>query len=117
MRCLPLSAGKISSVDIRDLLIETTLGRANVLYENAPSATVAREHKILPAALPAGTAYAVPSYIVGSGKLEIFYDGVLAEPGVGEMYQEAGSAGAASTSIIFNVNLPAGADLTAIAAS
>lgn len=86
-------------------------------YENAPSAAVAREHRVLSAALPAGTPYAVPSYIVGSNKLQIFYDSALCEAGAGETYQEVGAAGAASDSIIFNVNLPAGAEVTAIAAS
>ncbi len=70
----------------------------------------------LSAALAAGANYTVPGYVVGSGKLKIYYDGLLCRAGAdaGSQYQEVGAAGAASTTIKFFDALPIGAELTAI---
>ena len=56
------------------------------------------------AAIAAGAAFTVPSYIVGSGRLQVWLDGVLCAGGVDAdvcAYAETGTAGAASTTITF----------------
>ncbi len=71
----------------------------------------------LSAALPAGTAFTVPSYLVGVGKLQVFIDGLLCRAGSdgAAQYEEVGPVGAESAAIIFHDDLPAGSELTVIA--
>lgn len=105
------------ALDGQVLVARNVEGAMQAGYENAPSAGVDRLDETLTLALATGEAFTVPLYIVGSGKLQIFYDGVICAPGPAGMYQEVGSGGKQSTSITFNESLPAGADITAIAAS
>ncbi len=93
-------------------------GEMRAGYEYPPSGLAVRRHAALVADLPAGTAYAVPSYIVGACKLQVFMDGVLCQPGDSgstASYREAGISGAASTQIVFFDNLSAGTEITAVA--
>lgn len=60
------------------------------------------------AAIAAGAAFTVPSYIVGSGRLQVWLDGVLCAGGVDAdvcAYAETGTAGAASTTITFHQSI------------
>ena len=57
------------------------------------------------AAISANTNYTVPSYIVGSGRLQVFLDGVLCAGGSNAdtcAYKEVGTSGKASTTIQFH---------------
>ena len=57
------------------------------------------------ALIVAGTDYAVPAYIVGSGRLQVFIDGVLCAGGSDTdacVYSEVGAKGDASTAIQFH---------------
>lgn len=95
-------------------------GEMRAGYEYPPSGLVVRQHAALSADLPAGTAYAVPSYIVGACKLHVFMDGVLCRPGDSEdtaSYRENGINGATSTAIAFFDNLSAGTEITAVSAA
>ena len=67
-------------------------------------------------AVAAGDAVAVPAYVVGAKKLEIYLDGILCAPGAAGFYQEQGVVGATSASIKINDALDAGRKLTAIVA-
>ena len=86
-------------------------------YENAPSAAVARRDEVLAGEIAAGAQYQVPLYIVGSCKLQIYFDGALCVQGLDGTYTEDGVVGEQSTSITFNIDIAAGTDLTVIAAS
>ena len=84
------------------------------------SSPVVRQHKALLSDLSAGTAYAVPAYAVGSGKLSIFMYGILCEPGGSQdtaTYMETGEIGDVATEITFFDNLSAGTEITAILAT
>lgn len=57
------------------------------------------------AAIAANAAFTVPSYTVGSGRLQVFLDGLLCAGGTNAttcVYMEMGTAGTASTSIKFH---------------
>lgn len=60
------------------------------------------------AVLPAGTAFTVPKYEVGSGNLSVYMDGLLCV--LGETYTER-----TSTSIVFADDIPTGTEITAMA--
>lgn len=90
------------------------------VWADAPGGNVSRLDTVLAAELPAGSAFSVPPYLAGSGKLQIFVGGVLCaagESGDAAMYRENGDAGALSTSVTFFETLDAGFGITAIAAS
>ena len=56
-----------------------------------------------------GSAFQVPSYVVGSGRLKVFLDGVLCA--LDESYSESGSDGQYSTSIVFLQTIPTTMDI------
>lgn len=58
--------------------------------------------------IAAGTDYTVPSYTVGSGRLQVFLDGVLCAGGTDAdscAYKEVGASGEASTTIQFHQSI------------
>ncbi len=66
--------------------------------------------------LQAGDSFTVPAYLKGSGKLQVFFDGMLCPVGTSQaaaMYQELGEDGVSSTTISFFETLPAGSRLVA----
>lgn len=67
------------------------------------------------AAIAVGADYGVPSYVVGSGRLQVWLDGVLCRRGpdaATAQYAEAGDAGAASTRIRWHIAIPKTFDIT-----
>lgn len=67
--------------------------------------------------IAASTNYTVPSYVVGSGHLKVYLDGVLCTGGTDAdtcTYKEVGTSGAASTTIQFHQAVPAVMDLLVI---
>ena len=87
-------------------------------YRNPPGGSVTRQTTVLASAHTGGTAFPVPSFMVGSEKLTLFMDGLLTDRGTGAangFYQEVGATGAASTTITIFETLPAGTVLTAVA--
>lgn len=68
------------------------------------------------AAIAANTNYTVPSYVVGSGHLKVYLDGVLCTGGSDAAtctYKEVGTSGAASTTIQFFQAVPTTMDVLA----
>lgn len=66
------------------------------------------------AAIAANVNYAVPAYVVGSGRLQVWLDGVLcmAGPNAGQhQYKEIGAAGAASSVIQWHQAIPTTLDI------
>ena len=61
-----------------------------------------------------GTTYTVPSYIVGSGQLLFFFNGVLCIQGEGYQYEEIGEHGKESTKIKIYFTLNPNDELTFI---
>lgn len=60
------------------------------------------------AEIAANTNYMVPSYIVGSGRLQVFLDGVLCAGGADAdtcTYKEVGTSGKSSTTIQFHQDI------------
>ncbi len=60
--------------------------------------------------IEAGEPYAVPGYVVGSGQLQLWLDGILCMEGADAdtyAYAEVGDAGNASASVVFHQNIPA----------
>ena len=77
-------------------IAEGAEGKAAIQY--SPAGT--RESEIA-----AGSNYAVPAYVVGSGRLQVFLDGVLCAGGTEAdvcAYMEIGTSGAPSTTIQFH---------------
>lgn len=69
------------------------------------------------AAIAANTNYTVPSYVVGSGHLQMYLDGLLCAGGTDAAtcaYKEVGTSGSASTTIQFHQAVPAVMDLLVI---
>lgn len=64
-----------------------------------------------PADIPAGKAWAVPVYVVGSGELEVFLDGVACMSGTAGQYAEFGDVGASSETIIWNIEITTDKDI------
>lgn len=84
-------------------------GKEEILFELDSSSTVqlsaagTREDDIA-----ANTDYTVPSYTVGSGRLQVFLDGVLCAGGTDAdscAYKEVGASGEASTTIQFHQSI------------
>lgn len=71
--------------------------------------TVTRVRQVLPAVLKAGTAFDVPEHTVGSTNLLVCYNGALCVAGADEQYVDV-----SSTSIRFNDDLPAFAEIDCI---
>lgn len=64
--------------------------------------------------IAASTNYTVPSYVVGSGHLKVYLDGVLCTGGTDAdtcTYKEVGTSGSASTLIRFYQDIPATMDV------
>lgn len=59
--------------------------------------------------LTAGTAFSVPEYEIGSGRLQVFLDGLLCLEGSAHQYTES-----TETSIIFNDDIPADMEIIVI---
>jgi hypothetical protein len=70
----------------------------------------ARSSAVLSSAVTVGGTLTVPEYEVGSKRLMMFWDGLLAEPG--GQYTETGQAGTASTTVTAATAIPAGTRLT-----
>lgn len=84
------------------------------ITDAAPRLVSEKEDLDRAAAVAADTNYAVPSYIVGEHRLEVFLDGLLCAQGtdpVKHTYKEVGNAGEASTSIQFLQEVPAEYDI------
>ena len=59
--------------------------------------------------LTAGTAFEVPAYELGSGRLQVFLDGLLCLEGESNQYVEA-----STTTIKFNDDIPADMEIVAL---
>lgn len=92
----------------------------NVLAEVSVGPQSPAEERFSPAgtraaAIAAGADYGVPSYVVGSGRLQVWLDGLLCAGGpdaVNCAYAETGSAGTVSTNIRFHQAIPETFDIT-----
>ena len=60
-------------------------------------------------AIASGTEFTVPPYLVGSGRLEIFVDGVACMKG--EQYEESGPIGSGSETIVWLMNIATDRDI------
>lgn len=99
--------GSVSFNGAANAGIKATLKNAAVLH----SASGART-----AAIAANAAFTVPSYVVGSGRLQVYLDGLLCAGGSDAAacaYTEVGTAGAASTSIKFHQSIPVDMEIIA----
>jgi hypothetical protein len=74
----------------------------------AKKATVTRARYVAAADVASGTSLTVPSYIVGSNSLNVYMMGLLCEKDSDWQYEEAGTAGSASTSITLRMDVYAG---------
>jgi hypothetical protein len=73
-----------------------------------PALTVARGQYKAASALASGANITVGSYVVGSNKLMVWFDGVFCDLGSDNQYTEVGTAGASSTTIKIGFDVPAG---------
>ena len=92
--------GSVSFNGTADVSIKTTLKNAAVLH----SASGARA-----AVIAANVNHAVPAYVVGSGHLHVWLDGLLCAGGTNAAacaYVEVGNAGTVSTNIRFHQAIP-----------
>ena len=68
-----------------------------------------RVRQVLPSVLKAGTAFEVPSHVVGSANLIVYYNGALCVAGADEQYVDV-----SATTIKFNDDLPAFSEIDCI---
>lgn len=61
------------------------------------------------AAIPAGTEFTVPAYVVGGAQLEVYLDGVACMQG--GQYSEVGDADASSDKIVWNIDVSPDRDI------